>query len=371
MNLQKHLDRMPVGYPATESGVELRILEQLFTPEEAEVAVQLSMVGEPIGRIYKRINKKVKSQDELQKILERMEHKGTLLESNVKGKTFYKNAPFAIGTWEFQVDRLTPSLINDFEEYIRKEFGQELAGTGIPQLRTVPVGKSIPLPDKYPVSDYDIIRNIIENNNGQMAVANCICRQANDLIGKPCSVTDLRQTCLMVAPDAAQHYINLGIAEAVSKEKILEILDKAQENGLVIQPTNSKRAEAVCCCCGDCCGILKNAKKYPRPADLYASNFYAEADINLCSGCGTCVDRCQLNAATLVNGIISINLDRCIGCGNCVVVCPSEAVRLKKKEKEIIPPKNMTAMEITILSKKVGLIGMLKIAVAMFMKKKI
>ena len=369
--MQKHLDRMPVGYPATESGVELRILEQLFTPEEAEVAVQLSMVGEPIERIYKRINKRVKSIDELQKILDRMEHKGTLLASSVKGSAFYKNAPFAIGTWEFQVERLTTGLINDFEEYLRKEFGKELTRTMIPQLRTVPVGKSIPLPDKYPVSDYDIIRKIVENNYEPMAVANCICRQANDIIGKPCSTTDLRETCLMLSPNAAQHYIKLGIGKAASKEKILEILDKAQQDGLVIQPTNSQRAEAVCCCCGDCCGILKNVKKYPRPTDLYASNFYAEADINLCSGCNTCSDRCQMNAATLIGGIISINLDRCIGCGNCVVTCPSKAIQLKKKEKEIIPPKDMTTMEVKILSKKVGIIGMFKIGTALIMKKKI
>jgi len=31
--LQQHLDRMPVGFPATRSGVEIRILERLFTPE--------------------------------------------------------------------------------------------------------------------------------------------------------------------------------------------------------------------------------------------------------------------------------------------------------------------------------------------------
>ena len=32
--LQEHLDTLPIGYPATESGVELRILEFLFSPEE-------------------------------------------------------------------------------------------------------------------------------------------------------------------------------------------------------------------------------------------------------------------------------------------------------------------------------------------------
>jgi len=30
--LQQHLDRMPVGFPATQSGVEIRILQRLFTP---------------------------------------------------------------------------------------------------------------------------------------------------------------------------------------------------------------------------------------------------------------------------------------------------------------------------------------------------
>ncbi|HMA86525.1 MAG TPA: 4Fe-4S ferredoxin, partial [Desulfosalsimonadaceae bacterium] len=40
--LQKHLDKMPVGYPATRSGVELRILERLFTPEEARLAIYMT-----------------------------------------------------------------------------------------------------------------------------------------------------------------------------------------------------------------------------------------------------------------------------------------------------------------------------------------
>ena len=37
-DLQKHLDELPIGFPPTESGVEIRILKHLFTPEEAEIA---------------------------------------------------------------------------------------------------------------------------------------------------------------------------------------------------------------------------------------------------------------------------------------------------------------------------------------------
>ena len=46
-NLAKHLDDLPGGFPATDSGVELRILKRLFTTQEAEVAQKLSMMPEP------------------------------------------------------------------------------------------------------------------------------------------------------------------------------------------------------------------------------------------------------------------------------------------------------------------------------------
>jgi hypothetical protein len=36
--LAQHLDSLPAGYPRTESGVEMRILKRLFSPEEAEIA---------------------------------------------------------------------------------------------------------------------------------------------------------------------------------------------------------------------------------------------------------------------------------------------------------------------------------------------
>ena len=53
--LQQHLDRMPVGFPPTESGVELRILKQLFTVEEARVALEMSAVPEKLKVIRRRI----------------------------------------------------------------------------------------------------------------------------------------------------------------------------------------------------------------------------------------------------------------------------------------------------------------------------
>ena len=335
-DLQKHMDGLPVGYPATQSGVEIRMLKRFFTPEEAVVATHLSITPEPVERIFERVKKAGISPERLQAVLDAMERKVSVETSTRGGKKLYRNQVFVVGIWESLVNKLTPEWLQDMAQY-RQSFGPEMYSVKTRQMRTIPVEKSIPLPEKYDVATYDNVRELIENNTGQFAVANCICRQANDLAGAPCKVTNLRELCLVLE---GEQYILAGLGRPITRAEALSILDKAQDAGLVLQPLNSQRPWAICCCCGDCCGILRGLKQLPRPADFYASNFYAEIDPELCTGCQSCIDRCQLGAPFMKNGVAAINLDRCIGCGNCVTVCTSEAVRLKKKEKEMVPPED-------------------------------
>ena len=366
-DLQKHLDRLPISYPATESGVEIRILKHLFTPEEAKIATQLSMIPEPLKRIYKRVKKSGMSNEELQQLLDHMVDKGSILASKKDDDKLYSNAMLAIGMYEFQVDRLTKDFAKDWLQYLDEAFAEEVSRTKIPQLRTIPVEKSIPLPEKYQISNYDNVRKIVENASGQIAVANCVCRQAKDLVGESCTKTDLRETCIIL-PGEAKYYVDVGIGHYITKEEALDILEKAQEAGLVLQPVNSQRPEAICCCCGDCCGILMSVKKFPRPADFYATNYYAEVDPELCTGCEICVEQCQLEALDIVNGVAAINLNRCIGCGNCVVICESDAIQLRRKEEETIPPKDTDDLYTKIMSKKVGQWNMLKMGMKILLR---
>ena len=44
--LREQLDQYSIGFPATESGVELRILRKLFTAEEAAMYLRLSLLLE-------------------------------------------------------------------------------------------------------------------------------------------------------------------------------------------------------------------------------------------------------------------------------------------------------------------------------------
>ena len=367
-SLQEHLDKSPVGYPATASGVDISLLENLFTPEEAEIATYLSNIKlETVKTIHRRMKKSGRSMsiDELRKKLDHMTRRGTLLVYREKYRERrYKNAGVtAGGIIDFQVDRLTKDLVDTFHKYHQERFAQaEMTGrVGIPQLRTIPVETSIPVPGKYKVSTYDDVRHLIENAPGPLAVANCACRQTREIRGESCGYSDIRETCLQIGPDHARQYVDMGIGRYITQGEALAILDRARQAGFILQPENSRFPEAICCCCGDCCALLSTVKKSPRPADMYASNYYAEVDVMLCKGCGTCVRRCQLEARTLVDGKAVVNLDRCIGCGNCVVTCESGASCMVQKEQKLVPPKDKDTMFMNIMEKKIGKWNVLKL----------
>jgi electron transport complex protein RnfB len=350
--LQRHLDELPVGYPPTESGVEIRILKHLFTPEEAALATHLSLVPEALGRIHVRLGDRASvSLPELEESLDRMFRKGTVLMKSERGGKCYSNAMLIVGMFELQVERLTKEFALDVQQYLDEAFAQELFRSKVPQLRTIPVRKSVPH-ERY-VSSYDDIRQIVDNLEGQIAVANCVCRQGRDMAGLSCHHTGLRETCLVFGATAQQH-LDLGLARLISKSEAFEVLSKAEEAGLVLQPENVERPHYVCCCCGDCCGILTALKKFPRPIEFYASNHQATVDQEHCNACEACADRCQLAAIAVVDGTARVDLDRCIGCGNCVVSCSVRAIQLQKRDQEKRPPRSTTALYLNIMAGKAG-----------------
>lgn len=354
--LQEFLDTLPGGFSATESGSDIRLLKHLFTPEEARVAVYLSMKPEPVGQIHRRITESGLpfSLEELQRILDRMLYQGTL-RPYYEGydETHYRAPdPTAGGMLSVQLDdKLTKEFVDILNEYAAEKFATKSSGSTILNpLRTVPVGKSIPRDEKFPVSTYDDVRQLVEDAPGPFAVANCICRQKTQRFGVKCSKTALNETCLMINPDHARRYVDMGVGRFINKEEVFDILNHAQEDGLVLQPENSQKPEAICVCCGDCCVFLKPLKALPRPAELFLTNYYVEVDPELCDGCEICVDKCQMDARTMVDDIAVVNLDRCIGCGNCVALCPTNANSLRKKESEFVPPDDKEAYYEILLS---------------------
>jgi len=354
--LQEHLNKMPVGFPATQSGVEIRILKHLFTPEDAEVAIQLKLQPALSKKIYRRFKKSGITLEELEQKLDEMYLKGLVNRgTNIVGDTeekYYANAALLIGMYEYQLGRLTKEFYNDHEQYLDEAFINEYNSSGIPQLRVIPIEETIDYEQK--IASYDDMRNLIENIGEPIAVAECICRQAKKLIGEPCTKTKLVESCFTFR-NAAKTYLEKGLARQITKEEALDLLRKAEEDGLVLQPGNSLRPMNICTCCGCCCGILTHQKKIPEPAQFFASNYYAEVDQDSCIGCGTCEERCNMDAIQLKDAIAHVDLTRCIGCGVCVPTCTSDAMKLSRKEEETLPPRNTLATYMTIMDKKAEL----------------
>jgi len=340
--LQRHLEGLPAGFSAKDSEIGVRLLKHLFTPEEAMIAAQLSAKPEPVKNIFKDIKDSGMSMEKLQQILDQMAHKGTVIviQEGYKEKHYSHAGLDVNGIYYFQVERLTEDLINDYRQYLDEAYAAKATADQekiIFPLRTVPKINT----EKFPVNDYDNVSKLIENASGPIAVANCVCRQSKDLLGEICDVTHLRETCLMIGPDRAKQYVDMGIGRYITQEEALDILKKSQEAGLVIQPTNSQQPDVIHCCCGDCCLFLKSLKQLPRPADLYVTNYTIEINPELCLCCGACVRACPMGAMALVNRVPAVNRDRCIGCGKCISACGADVFQLKKKEKEWVPPKQV------------------------------
>ena len=210
------LDTLPNGFPATKSGVELQLLKHLFTPEEAELACQVSMIPEPLDQIYHRLDKSKIAVDELERTLDRMAEKGSITSRKTADRKLYGLMPFVVGMYEQQVDRLTKDFVGDVKLYFEGEYGDEMYRTKIPQLRTIPVRQSIATPQKFSVSSYDDIRNIIENADGQLGLINCICRQAKELIGESCTKTHLHEACIVFRWHA-DGFLKRGIGRPITK----------------------------------------------------------------------------------------------------------------------------------------------------------
>ena len=357
--LQQHIDKMPVGFPETESGVELRLLQHLFTPEEAAMALHLSALPESLQKIHSRAKKEGISLADLRKGLNRLAAKGAIHKTKVDGKPHFSKMMLAIGMFEFQVNRLTKEFHRDVLQYMDEDFGRAFLGGKTHQMRTIPIKEEV-IPERS-IGTYDGARDLVLKAEGPFGVLNCVCRQGMDLLEEPCRQTDIRETCLVMGEFAGAS-IRSGVARELSREEMIGLLDRADAEGMVLQPQNTQDPHFICCCCGCCCGVLATAKKLPKPAEYFDTNYFADVDPELCTECETCGDRCQMDAIHYVDGVASVDGVLCIGCGLCVTTCPGGAIQLFAKEEAKAPPRSQEELYRKITTERFGVMGTAKLA---------
>lgn len=346
--LRKRLDTMGVGYPETESGVEIKILKKLFTEEEASLFLSLGHGPETPEDVAERIHRPL---EETAQKLEAMALKGLLFRNRKADTACYSAVAFLPGIYEFMVTHLDTEFAELFRAYSDEALDEALVSCGGFFLRTIPIGESIK--PEYRIASYEDAEEIIKSKNF-IAIADCICHETYEKEGGSCN--NPREVCFMFGA-MARYYVDNNLGRQVSLEEALDIQRRAQEAGLVIQPGSTQNPTGICNCCGTCCGMLIALRKMPKPAEEVFSNHYALVDGESCIGCGLCEERCPMDAISLNDSSVAVvNRDRCIGCGVCVPACSVEAIQLQvKDEKDLRVPPATSAEQAMLMAKARGL----------------
>lgn len=320
--LAKVLDTLPNGFPSTESGIEIRLLKKIFTPEEADLFCDLKLTPETAAQIAQRTGRPLEG---LEEKLVSMGQRGELWASE-SGVWTFKMVPWIVGIYEFQLNRMDREFAEMSEEY-DMYWGSQFLRYGPQVMQVIPVEKEIPV--KQEALTYQQVSGLIEQSKS-FVVNECICRKKQGLLGSPC--TKPIEVCLAMDPEPGRLEKNPLAGKVITKEQAYEVLREAEKAGLVHMTSNVESGHwYICNCCGCCCGVLRAVNMgFPQ---MVNSHYYAAIDSDKCSGCGLCADeRCQVQAIKKDEDSCSVIKEKCIGCGLCVSTCPEEAIGLVHKQ---------------------------------------
>jgi len=328
--LARRLDAIPNGFPSTESGVELRLLAKIFTPEEATLASVMRLTREPAADIAARAGV---DPDEAYRTLKGMARKRLIRFKKDKGQLTFGLMPFVVGLYEEQLPRMDQELAALFEQYLQETLGGSIVRDEPAVHRVIPVGEAIPV--ELEVFPYERATELLENAKS-WGVRDCVCRVQQRLIGKGCDRPV--ENCLVFAPVEGA-FDHSEVDRAITKEEALRILRETEEAGLVHTTGNYRDGHYyICNCCTCCCGILRSVAEFGVPLTTVRSDFHSVVDAELCIGCGDCLERCQFEALSVPDDVCVVDYDRCVGCGLCATVCPTGAMHLERRPEGEVPP---------------------------------
>jgi electron transport complex protein RnfB len=347
--LAQALGRLPNGFPRTPSNVEIDLLEKIFTSEEAGLAAELGAKWEPVGEVAARCGLGL---SEAQPALLKLAEGGLVWPKKTAGGIEFRLAPFVVGIYEAQLTRMDPELARLVDAYMDDGGAAGIMGAE-PAIHRVIPARAATKPEW--ILPYDDVRLLLESAKS-FRVQDCVCRVQMDQIGRECDFP-LRMCVVYYTVERPPS------PEEISKEEALKILDEAERIGLVHTVSNVQTGSLlpegigyVCNCCGCCCLVMRGINKWGIENSLAHAAYYAVVDPDTCTGCGVCVERCQVGAIKVQDSTASVSTERCIGCGLCVTGCPEGAAELNRKPDEDIdtPPEDFASwQEARKLSKEV------------------
>ena len=321
--LAERLRNTPNGFPRTKSGVEVRLLAKMFTPQEAALAAVMHLTRESVQAIAARAGV---DEQQAHSTLKAMARKGLVHAGRGEKGLAFGLLPFIVGSYEESLPYFDQEMAQLFEAMVQETHGEGFLGPGPAIHRVIPVEQGVPA--EVEILPHEQVSELIENAKSY-GVRECICRKQKALLGQRCHYPNMN--CVVFAPIEGA-FANQSYVQAVSKEEALRILRESEEAGLVHTVSNQQKDHFyICNCCPCCCGLLRGIIEFGQAHAVAKSNFYAEVDAETCTGCEACIERCHFGALSVPDGVCTADLSRCMGCGLCVEACPSDALHMARR----------------------------------------
>lgn len=301
---QKITDR--IGHKVTASDPEYYGLNALVTDEMAEVALKMK-VRKPMT-LPQMVKVTGKEEKYLENLLQEMSNIG-LLEynwENPRHEKQYVLPMFVPGSAEFFNMKLhqikeRPELASFFERMTFLPLEKVTAmvppgGSGI-GMHVIPVEKAIETENQSIAIEH--ISHWLDKYEGKYAASPCSCRYSRGVLGEGCA-DDPEDWCIGVG-DMADYLVETDKGHYVTREEVLEILQRAEDNGFVHQITNidgENKIFAICNCNVNICNALRTSQLFNTP-NMSRSAYVAKVETKNCVACGRCVEYCPAGAVKL------------------------------------------------------------------------
>lgn len=301
---QKITDR--IGVKVTTKDPEYWGLAGVITDEMAEVALSMKVRAPATApQIAKKCGKSLERTEEL---LQEMSVIG-LIEYNWENKDHVKQyilPMFVPGCAEFmmmnekQVEE-HPELADFFENMSRLPLEKitpmvPLGGAGI-GMHVIPVEQAIPATQQSVSVEH--ISYWLKKYENKYAVGACSCRRQQRVRGEGTGEIE-GELCIGVG-DMADYLVETGKGRYIDLNEVLEILQRAEDNGFVHQITNidgEDKIFAICNCAPGVCNALRTSQLFNTP-NPSRSAYRASVESDKCVACGRCVEFCPTGAAKL------------------------------------------------------------------------
>ena len=284
-----------------ENAPEYYVLDCIVTDEMAEVGLGMELrKPQTAEQIAKKCGKPL---EETRRLAYKLADVGACIFHSENGVDLFELTVFVPGVMEktnakIEYAEAHPEIPRAFDEYARLR-GSILSPNmplGMGPMRVIPIESAID--GNTRAASFEEISYHL-NKHTRFAVAPCTCRVSRRLLGEACGVLE-DELCIQLG-EGAEYYIRTGRAREITKEEAIEIIKKAEENGLMHSVPNIDGAEtlhAICNCDGNSCYSMRNAQYFNSP-DMIRSNYVAEVDKDKCVACGQCVENCPVNALKL------------------------------------------------------------------------